>query len=106
MRTYYVPLTEQEELNLRQMAGHPGFPILFKLLQMEALNAQSVLMECKEADPEARLLALADAQAMSLVVTKLTHKLESYRAAIDAPMTKQDVEEIFGDVWTVGERTN
>src|SRR5271165_3300443 len=106
MRTYYVPLTEQEELNLRQMAGHPGFPILFKLLQMEALNAQSVLMECKEADPEARLLALADAQAMSLVVTKLTHKLESYRAAIDAPMTKQDMGEVFRDIWTIVERTN
>lgn len=81
MTKYYVPLTQEEELNLKQLAAQPGFPALFKLLQIESLDAQAVAMECK-GNSEARLLALSDAQAMKDAVGKLTQRLASYRESL------------------------
>lgn len=76
---YEVKLTEQEELNLQQLATHPGYPMLLKLLQMESLDAQAEAMQCTELNQEKRLLALTDAQRTVVVVRNITQRLERFR---------------------------
>jgi hypothetical protein len=82
---YIVKLSEQEEMNLRQLALHPGFDPLLKLLQGESLAAQALAMECEDLDREKRLLALSDAQRTAKVVSNLTRKLVSYREILQVP---------------------
>ena len=82
MTKYYVPLTEQETLSLRQLATQPGYDVIFKLLQMESLDAQSAAMECITANAKERLLILSDAQATARVVSSLIKKLASYQNVI------------------------
>ena len=105
MSKYYIPLTEQEELSLRQLATQPGFEVLFKLLQMLSLDAQSEAMDCTEGDAKKRLLVLSDAQATVRVVSNLTKKLAGYKSQIQQP-TLSDLEEagIIQNIWN--ERTN
>ena len=105
MSKYYIPLTEQEELSLRQLATQPGFEVLFKLLQMQSLDAQSEAMDCTEGDAKKRLLVLSDAQATVRVVSNITKKLVGYQNQIQQ-QTLSDLEEagIIQNIWN--ERTN
>jgi hypothetical protein len=75
---YEIALTQQEELNLRQLMVSPGVEALFKLLGGISFEAQADAMECK-GNKETRLLKLTDAQSTRDVVNKLTRKLMSYR---------------------------
>ena len=105
MSKYYIPLTEQEELSLRQLATQPGFEVLFKLLQTQSLDAQSEAMDCTEGDAKKRLLVLSDAQATVRVVSNITKKLVGYQNQIQQ-QTLSDLEEagIIQNIWN--ERTN
>jgi len=89
---YIVKLTEQEEMNLRQVMAQPGSEVIFKLLQNESLDAQSAAMECTDPDANKRLLVLTDAQVTAKVVSNLTRKLAAYREMIQA-----DIEEVIAD---------
>lgn len=92
MTRYIVNLTEQEELNLRQLTTHPGFVPLLKLLQGESLDAQAEAMECRDADREKRLQLLTDAQATKRIVGSLTQKLSGYRESILPTAEPDDAE--------------
>jgi hypothetical protein len=105
MSKYYIPLTEQEELSLRQLATQPGFEVLFKLLQMLSLDAQSEAMDCTEGDAKKRLLVLSDAQATVRVVSNLTKKLIGYQNQMQQQILSEVEEEaIINNIWN--ERTN
>lgn len=78
MTKYFLPLTEQETLNLRQLALQPGFDVVLKFLQHESFEALEELQECK-GNKEQRLLALTDYQSTVKIVSKLTKKLAAYR---------------------------
>ena len=82
MTKYYLPLTEQEILKIRQLATQPGYEVIFKLLQMESLDAQGKAMDCTEGDAKQRLLILSDAQATVRIVSNLIKKLASYQNII------------------------
>lgn len=82
MTRYEVKLTEQEVLNLRQLISQPGAEVIFKLLQVESLDAQSKAMECSGSQ-EQRLLALSDAQSTARIVSNLTRKLAAYGRQIE-----------------------
>lgn len=87
MTRYIVKLTEQEELNLRQLTTQPGFEPLLKLVQGESLAAQTEAMECKSLVAEERSHALMKAQVAVEVVSNLTKKLCSFQ---QIPMPPQD----------------
>lgn len=102
MTEYIVKLTEQEELNLRQLVMQPGFEPLLKLLAGESLSLQSEAMECSSLVAEELSLALIKAQVGAKIVSKFTRKLCSYQALpIPAPETEQD----FGFNMNPHERT-
>jgi hypothetical protein len=82
MTKYYVPLTEQEKLSIRQLATQPGFEVIYKLLQMESLDAQAEAMECKSPKMEERAMAQMQAQVAKDIVSSLTNKLDSYRQSV------------------------
>ena len=87
---YIVKLTEQEEMSLRQLATQPGFEVIFKLLQGEALDAQTEAMECSDPDPNQRLLKLTDAQATSRIVSNMTRRLAAYQVLPEVTQPTQD----------------
>lgn len=98
----YIPLSEQEELVLRQLAMQPGsLEIIFKLLQMTSLDAQADAIECTGSREE-RLMKLTDAQATAKVVSKLMQKLAAYReVTLMVPAEEEDeLQQVMGDVWT------
>jgi len=106
MSKYYIPLTEQEELSLRQLATQPGFEVLFKLLQMQSLDAQSEAMDCTEGDAKKRLLVLSDAQATVRVVSNIIKKLAAYQNQIQQQTISEIAEvAIIQNIWN-DERTN
>jgi len=98
MTKYYLPLTEQETLSLRQLANQPGYDVIFKLLQMESLDAQSAAMESTDKDAKQRLLILSDAQATVRIVSNLIKKLASYQSVIQADVAHGDLE-IIENLW-------
>ena len=104
MTKYYVPLTEQETLSLRQLATQPGYEVIFKLLQMESLDAQSAAMECTEPDRNKRLLLLSDAQATSKVVSNLIKRLASYQNVIQ--QTEEIDDRLLSDFNVFDQRSN
>jgi hypothetical protein len=99
-QVYVVKLSEQEELNLRQVMQHVGADAVIKLLQGESLAAQAEAMDCTDADSKKRLQLLTDAQAMRKAVSKLTQKLYSYRA-LDIPATPsvEEVSQVIDNIW-------
>jgi hypothetical protein len=103
MTRYVVKLSEQEELQLRQLALQPGFEVIFKLLQSESLDAQTAAMDCTEPDQRKRLMMLTDAQVTAKVVSKLTQKLAAYREVIQ-PEADHGELEIIQNLWD--ERAN
>jgi len=91
---YIVKLTEHEELTIRQLALQPGFDVIFKFLQGESLDAQSVAMDCTDPDERKRLMLLTDAQSTARVVSNLTRKLAGYREILQPP-TEETVDDLF-----------
>jgi len=96
--SYIIPLTEQEELNLRQLTMHPGYPALLKLAHSESFSAQAEAMACKGTS-EQRLLALSDAQAMAAAVSRLTQKLEGYRTLPESKENPADPLRELGELY-------
>jgi hypothetical protein len=98
---YIVKLTEQEELNLRQLMIQPGAEVIFKLLQMESLDAQAAAMNCVDPDEKRRLLLLTDAQRTAQVVGSLTRRLSAYREmeTLAPTLTPTEAEEIITNLW-------
>lgn len=78
MAKYVIPLTDEEELNLRQFTKQPVFPVVLKLLQQLAFDEQNDLMEAKEKTKEAELLNLLKARATKKAVDAIARKLMSY----------------------------
>lgn len=105
MTRYIVKLTEQEELNLRQLALQPGFEVIFKLLQGESLDAQTRAMECEDPEAKKRLMLLTDAQVTAKVVSNLTRRLASYQQPL-AQATPEEQAAIIENLWNSPERTN
>lgn len=99
MTRYIVKLTEQEELNLRQLAIHPGFEVLLKLLQMESLDSQTAAIECTDPDRNKRLMMLGDAQATAKVVSNLTRKLSAYREQLEPAAQFDRAMDIVEELW-------
>jgi RNA polymerase-interacting CarD/CdnL/TRCF family regulator len=95
---YIVKLTEQEEMNLRQLMIQPGAEVIFKLLQMESLDAQASAMNCVDPDEKRRLLLLTDAQRTAQVVSSLTRKLNAYREIVEGPAFAE-ADEIITNLW-------
>ena len=107
MTRYIVKLSEQEELNLRQMTTHPGYDALLKLLQGESLDAQAEAMECRDADKEKRLLLLTDAQVTKRVVSSITQKLSGYRESfMPTAAAEENTEDPFGFSMFTGKDTH
>src|SRR5690348_12821439 len=106
MTKYIVKLTEQEELNLRQLAIQPGFEVIFKLLQGESLDAQTKAMECDDPEAKKRLLLLSDAQSTARVVGNLIRRLAAYQNPIKAEAVPNPDMDIIENLWPVPERTN
>lgn len=105
MTKYIVKLTEQEEMNLRQLALQPGFEVIFKLLQGESLDAQTAAMECTDPEAKKRLMLLTDAQVTAKVVSNLTRRLAAYQQNL-GQITEETSAEIIENIWTIPERTN
>lgn len=105
MTKYIVKLTEQEELNLRQLALQPGFEVIFKLLQGESLDAQTKAMECDDPEAKKRLMLLTDAQVTAKVVSSLIRRLAAYQQ-ISTPVLEEQAQEIIENLWTPPERTH
>ena len=87
---YVVKLSEQEELNLRQLTAQPGFSVALKLIQGEAFEAQQKAMECEEVDPIKRSLALTEAQCTTRLANSLIAKLCAY-AQLPPPSDEETV---------------
>ena len=94
---YEVKLTDQEELELRQMLMGPGFPVLLKFLQIKSLNAQADAMECK-GNKDQRLLVLLDAQAMAKISNELTRELAQFRRVPGIEISDEE-SEIISNLW-------
>lgn len=95
----YIPLSEQEELSLKQLANQPGYPVIFKLLQQISLDAQAEAMDCKDADRNKRLMVLADAQATNDVVNRLIQKLARYQV-LEQVQVMDEAAAIIANLWT------
>lgn len=104
MAKYVVKLSEQEELNLRQLTVQPGFDALLKMLQGESLDAQTAAMDCTDLDDRKRSLALLQAQVTRNVVSNLTQKLCAYRELLVTPAPVGE-SELISNIWDK-ERTN
>lgn len=101
MAKYIVKLSEQEELNLRQLTLQPGFDSLLKLLQGESLDAQSAAMECKSLKMEERAMAQMQAQVAVEIIGNLTRKVCAYREALVAPQPVDSEDELglIANLW-------
>jgi hypothetical protein len=97
---YIVKLTEQEELSLRQLAIQPGYEVIFKLLDGEALDAQSNAMECKSLIDQERSMALLKAQDVVEVVSNMKRKLDAYRLPALPVVEEQPDEPLQFLDWT------
>lgn len=106
MTKYIVKLTEQEELNLRQLALQPGFEVIFKFLQGESLDAQTKAMECDDPEAKRRLMLLTDAQVTAKVVSSLIRRLAAYQQLPIAQAETIADEIIEANLWMSPERTH
>lgn len=107
MTKYIVKLSEQEELNLRQLTLQPGFESLLKLFQGESLDAQSTAMECKSLKMEERAMAQMQAQVAVEIIGNLTRKVCAYREAMQpTPEPEADDPYEFSSMYDTKGPTN